>query len=169
MVCNSVSLIKDRHGEFAFLPFLTLAFASCLDAVLCLVARNIILNMWVVQKLSWWKRNIYILSKGPVWQMQRLKGTGFKQFEVCLASQPGQLRLHFMNLFALVMATKVGRGHVLVEVKTGKLLLNYFTIKIFVKNLQRNLCYACELAEKQPNPVLLVWKCCQQTMLMRVE
>lgn len=56
--------------------------------------------------------------------MQRLKGTGFKQLEVCLASHAAQLRLHFMKLFALIMViTKVGRGHVLVEVNMGKLLL----------------------------------------------
>lgn len=41
-----------------------------------------------------------MFSKGPPSQMQRLKGTGFMQFEVCLASCPGQFRLDFMKPFA---------------------------------------------------------------------
>lgn len=63
------------------------------------------------------------------------QGHRFKQFKVCLASHPGQVKL-----FALFMViTGAGRGHVLVEVKMGKFLLNYFPVKISVKNLERNL------------------------------
>lgn len=68
------------------------------------------------------------------------QGHRFKQSKVCLASHPEQVRLHFMKLFALFMViTEAGRGHVLVEVKVGKFLLNYFPVKISVKNLERNL------------------------------
>lgn len=75
----------------------------------------------------------------PVWQMHILKVTGFNGLRGSLASHPGQVGLDFMKLFAtFTVIAEVGRWAVLVKMnKTGKFLLNYFTVKISVKEFRK--------------------------------
>lgn len=90
-----------------------------------------------VQKQSWWKwkRSVYILCKRSCVANALTRGRRLQLVKGSLAGHPGQVRLDSVKLFATFMGiTEGGRWAALLKMKKmGKFLLNYFIVKISVK------------------------------------